>query len=333
MTVSVRSYLTVGVAALAAGAVAVAPIHAPASQSISTAAVRLSAAVQPLLPPVDPAAVALGLFSATAPTTPKPAAASAGASPQASATANATGDWVISAWEWADYWIDYGADLTQYVLGWLWPLNYIGDQAPILWDNLGSPIGDATVYGLIVPVLNDPLNWAVWSAGLTIVAQTTVTALVNTAVAEFNYFVGWLIPPLPPLPFPPLPFAAVPTGPAAAAASALAAEVTTATESPRNVNPAHAPRTPVATAVEDAVAPVTDAVESTKKTVADPMDVTTDPQDQGTVDATDTPKTGVQDAVKDTASSARATTKKARSAAGSARDHSEKKRAAHDSGE
>ena len=64
MTVSVRSYLTVGVAALAASAVAVAPVHAPAPQSISTAAVRLSAAVQPL---VEPANVAAGVLAWSAP--------------------------------------------------------------------------------------------------------------------------------------------------------------------------------------------------------------------------------------------------------------------------
>jgi hypothetical protein len=331
MTVSVRSYLTVGVAAIAASAVAVAPVQAPAPQSISTAAVRLSAAVQPLIEPVDTAAAVLGLVNAS---TPKPAAASAGATPQASATANATGDWVINAWNFADYWISYAADLTQYVLGWVWPLSLIGDQAPILWDNLGSPIGDATVYGLIVPVLNDPFNWSVWSAGLRTVAQTTVTALINTGRAEFNYFLGWLIPPLPPLPFPPLPIAAVPAGPAAAA-NALTAAVTTPTVSPRSVNPTHALRTRIVAAVEDAVAPVTDAVKGTQKAVVDPTDVNADPQDQVKADATDTPDvtSGGQDAVKDTSNSVRDTAKKVRAAAGSARDHSAKKQAAHDSGE
>jgi hypothetical protein len=336
MTVSVRSYLTVGVAALAASAVAVAPVHAPAQQSVGTAAVRISAAVQPLLQRVGTAAAVLGLVSASAPTTPKPAAASAGATPQASATANATGDWVANAWNFADYWISYGADLTQYVLGWVWPLSLIGDQAPILWYNLGSPIGDATVYGLIIPVLNDPLNWSVWSAGLTTVAQTTVTALVNTGVAEFNYFLGWLIPPLPPLPFPPLPIAAVPAKAGPAAAAALTAEVTAPTASPRTANPAHALRTPLVAAVEDAGAPATDAVEGTKKMVVDPTDVKADPQDQVKANATDTATpdvtSGGQEPVKDTGNSARDNTKKVRSAAGSSRDHSAKNRT-HDSGE
>jgi hypothetical protein len=144
---------------------------------------------------------------------------------------------VISACNFADYWISYGADLTQYVLGWVWPLSVIGDQALILWYNPGSPIGGATVYGLIVPVLNDPLDGSVWSAGLTIVAQTTVTVLVNTAVAEFNYFVGWLIPPLPPLPFPPLPIAAVSTLPAALAAPAATSTVATTTQESAAVTP------------------------------------------------------------------------------------------------
>jgi hypothetical protein len=203
MTVTIRSYLTAGVAAVAASAVIMAPVQAPVPASISLDAVRLSAAVQPLIQPVDAAAKLLGLV--TDPVKPSTNTANTTLAAAAASTQSATGDWVISAWQFADYWINYGADLVQYALGWVWPLSLIGDQAPILWDNLGSPIGDATVYGLIVPVLNDPLNLSVWLNGFSIVAQTTVTALVNTAVAEFNYFVGWLIPPLPPLPFPPLP--------------------------------------------------------------------------------------------------------------------------------
>ncbi|HTY29522.1 MAG TPA: hypothetical protein VMD51_15475 [Mycobacterium sp.] len=202
MTVGIRSYLTAGVAAVAASAVVTAPVQAPVPTSMSLDSVRLSAAVQTLIEPADAASKLLGLV--TDPGKPSTNTATTTLAAAAS-TQSAAGDWVISAWNWADYWIGYGADLVQYALGWVWPLSLIGDQAPILWDNLGSPIGDAAVYGLIVPVLNDPFNLSVWAKGLTTVASTTVTALVNTAIAEFNYFVGWLLPPLPPLPIPPLP--------------------------------------------------------------------------------------------------------------------------------
>ena len=73
---------------------------------------------------------------------------------------------------------------------------------------------------------------------------------------------------------------------------------------PRNVNPAHALRTPIVSAVEDAVAPAAEAAGSTQNTVADPTDLKADAQDQSKADATqtDTPKTAIQDvkyAVKD----------------------------------
>ncbi|HEY5149980.1 MAG TPA: hypothetical protein VIJ23_09180 [Mycobacterium sp.] len=127
---------------------------------------------------------------------------------------------------------------------------------------------------------------------------TGVTTAVNNFIqGEIQWIAGYM-PPLPP--FPPL---------AATAASTLAAPAA-----------AGALPTRIVSAVEDAVAPATDAVESTHKTVADPTDVKVDPQDQGKADATqpDTPKTGtqgvtsgVQDAVKDTVNSVRDTAKKA----------------------
>lgn len=217
MTVSVRSYLTAGMATVVASALTIAPMQVVAPETVSATSLRLSAAVQPLVQPVTTAAAALGLASEAA----KPAAAaSAAATPQASVTANSTaGDWVISSWNFIDYWVSYAADLTQYVLGWVWPLSLIGDQAPLLWYNLGQPIGNALVYGLIVPVLNDPLNLAVWGTGINIVVQSTVAAAVNTVLAEIDYFIGWILPPLPPLPFPPLPGAAVAAAPLAAAAA------------------------------------------------------------------------------------------------------------------
>ncbi|WP_328359718.1 hypothetical protein OG976_06965 [Mycobacterium sp. NBC_00419] len=247
MTVSVRSYLTAGMAAVAVSALTIAPMQVTTPQTISVESLRLSAAVQPLVQPITTAAAALGLVSEA----PKPAAASAASTPQASVTANSTaGDWVISSWNWIDYWVSYAADLTQYVLGWVWPLSLIGDQAPLLWNNLGEPIGNALVYGLIVPVLNDPLNLAVWGTGLSIVVQSTFAAVVNTVIAEAEYFIGWLIPPLPPLPFPPFPVAAVATPLAAAAVGGGAAETPA-----ENTTPAQTPKatghSARATAVKD----------------------------------------------------------------------------------
>jgi len=142
------------------------------------------------------------------------------------------------------------------------------------------------------------------------------TAVNNFIQGEIQWIAGYM-PPLPP--FPPLAATAASTlaAPAAAGAANVVAAPTVAS---RNVSPTHALPTRIVSAVEDAVAPATDAVESTHKTVADPTDVKVDPQDQGKADATqpDTPKTGtqgvtsgVQDAVKDTVNSVRDTAKKA----------------------
>ncbi len=310
MTVSARSYLTAGVAALAASAVVIAPVQPSAPAPVTAAAVRLSAAVQPLVSPVAAAAV-LGATSSESSSSTSARTALAAASANSAAS-----DWVISAWNWADYWISYAASLTQYVLGWVWPLSVIGDQAPLLWNNLGSPIGDAMVYGLIAPVLNDPLNPAVWSAGLTIVAQTTATALVNTAVAEFNYFIGWIIPPLPPLPFPPLPFAAAAT---AAAKTAAATSGTEPAAEPQSATPAVSSGTGHSARQRAVVTPSEAAPAAEAVTASDVKAATQD---------SPVAPSGVQKrATGGDAKPARDTAKQTRSTAGSARGHNQKTRA------
>jgi hypothetical protein len=163
-----------------------------------------------------------------------PAAAAPGVGAAAApAPQNAASDFVTSAWNFADYWITYGVDVADYALGFIPGLGFIGDQINIVYDVLISPIGDSVVYGLIDPVLNNPLNPAVWVNGLVIVGSTTVTALVNTGVAEVNYFFGWLIPPLPTLPFPPLP--GLPFG---VAAQQQTATLAATTEQPAETTPA-----------------------------------------------------------------------------------------------
>ena len=173
-------------------------------------------------PPIDLAASTRSLV--TAPPNPErfaAATAAMGRLDPASVTAvvpaaaavplNAASDFVVSSYQFIRYWVTYGVQVADYVLGFI-PFGYaIADQVNIFYYTLILPISDSIVYNLVVPVVNDPLNLASYVNGLIAVGQTSVNAAINTGIAEFNYFFGWLIPPLPPLPL-------------AAAARALPAE-------------------------------------------------------------------------------------------------------------
>jgi hypothetical protein len=214
MSRSLKSHLVVGAAAVTAAALVASPTTTSASQSIQpaeravTARVDLAAAVKPIiLEPLRPEQVAMArdAISRIDPTAVLPAAA------PAVAPLNAASDGLNSAYQWLQYWVNYGIELADYVLQFL-PFGYfIADQINIFYDFLITPIADSIVYGLIDPILNDPLNLSTWVDGLIHVGQTSVTAAINTGIVEFNYFFGWLIPPLPPRPIPPLPLAEVET--------------------------------------------------------------------------------------------------------------------------
>ena len=202
MSVDLRSHLAAGVAALAVSAVALAPAAIPPRDTgpdAVTRGVHLAASVQPIvLEPLtaqdvetarnvierlDPEAARQLPLAAPVPTPQNPAS-----------------DFIVNAYQFIQYWVDYGVSLADYVLGFI-PYGYlIGDQVSIVYYSLIRPIADSVTYSLIVPVVNDPLN--IWSYvnGAIAVGQTTVTSLINLGIAEFNYFFGWLIPPLPPLP-------------------------------------------------------------------------------------------------------------------------------------
>jgi hypothetical protein len=210
MSMSLRSHLVAGVAAVATTALIASPTtvqtypSALANEPVVTARVDLAASVKPIvLEPLRPEQVATARAVISRIDPESTFAAAAVAAPQ-----NSASDWVTGAYQWLQYWVNYGVELADYVLQFV-PFGYfIGDQITIFYDFLITPIADSVVYGLINPVLNDPLNLSTWTNGINTVASTTVTSLINTAIVEFNYFFGWLIPPLPPLPIPPLPFAA-----------------------------------------------------------------------------------------------------------------------------
>jgi len=197
----VRTQLAAGVAAVAAAAMVISPTTEPlppvGTTTVSAPHVGLAASVKPLvvepLSPQDLETVR-GAIARLDPDAARrlPNLAAAVPAPQ-----NAASDVIVAGYQFIQFWVDYGVNLADYVLGFI-PYGYlIGDQLSIVYYSLIRPIADSVTYSLIVPVVNDPLN--VWSYinGVIAVGQASVNALISTGINEFYYFFGWLIPPLP----------------------------------------------------------------------------------------------------------------------------------------
>jgi hypothetical protein len=270
MSGSVRTRLTVGIAAITASAVVLAPTTTPTprpdAQELSAPRVALTAAVKPLvvtpLTPkqLDTARAVIGRLD------PKAASLLPQAAP---APLNAASNSITSAYEWLKGWVSYGVDLAQYALQFI-PYGYlIGNQIGIVYDTLVLPISDSVVYGLIIPVVNDPLNLASYVNGAVAVGSTTVNSFINFGIAEFNYFFGWLIPPLPPLPL------------AATEATTLTALKLTAEPTAESVEPAIG-TTDDTTVLATQEATVTDVVDADAPTAAEPADQA-EPAESGTL--------------------------------------------------
>lgn len=205
MRVSLRSMLIAGVSTLAVSSIAVAPVRPVPEQPVPqiSAPVQLTAAVAPLTP--TDVASALTEINAIADELDMPLAVGD------VAVQNAASDFVDWVYEGILEWTDYFAlELAPWALGWIPFGGYISDQIYALYPPF-IDFTDSIVYDLVDPVLNDPLNLAVWADGLSAVAYTAVASLLNAGINEINlvidYFLGWL-PPLPPIPpWPPFPTA------------------------------------------------------------------------------------------------------------------------------
>jgi hypothetical protein len=180
MSGSVRTRLTVGIAAITASAVVLAPTTAqtprPDVRQLSAPRVALAAAVKPLVvtpmtpKQLDTARTVIGRLD------PKVASLLPQAAP---APLNATSNSIASAYEWLQGWVSYGVELAQYALQFI-PYGYlIGNQIGIVYDTLVLPISDSVMYDLIIPVVNDPLNLASYVNGAVAVGSTTVNAFIN----------------------------------------------------------------------------------------------------------------------------------------------------------
>lgn len=222
-----------GMAAITATALIVAPaVTPPTRQSISlpdirSASVRLSSLTftsRPAEVPASPlAALKLSLSPASAAsasplkraplgqlaTAVQPRAAAAPlptpvSAPTGHDAAAASGPVVASsltngidqAYQFIQYWVDYGVDLAQWGAGFVPVIGgLVSAQIGIVYDNLVRPIANSFVYNLVDPILNDPsFSNIVNSFGR--FGSDIVNSVINFAWAEARYF----LPPLPPLP-------------------------------------------------------------------------------------------------------------------------------------
>lgn len=207
MSTSVRSYLVAGAAAATATAIALTPVQAaPADIAIPAH----PTATQPQLTQamIDLLAAASRMTAAVAPkVAAQPGAPSLGVAPAAATTGqvgvqNAASDWLTWAYDGIQSWVDWGVAYAQEIAYWLggWGVPFawaIGDQIGIFYNALIKPIADGYFDNWLVPVVNDPLNLAVWWNGFVSTVGAAINAGVNFGVQEFNFFFGWILPPLP----------------------------------------------------------------------------------------------------------------------------------------
>lgn len=211
MSTSVRTYLVAGAAAATATAIALTPVQA-APADIAVPAQPTSTQPQLTQAMVDLLAAASRMTAAVAPrissqTGDAPASALA---PAATVTGdvgvqNAASDWLTSGYEfiqdWVDWGVNYASDIAYGLGGWGVPFaGLIGAQIDLFYFSLIRPIANAIFYQAVVPIVNDPLNFGVWWNSIGSAIGTSINAGINFGIAEFNYFFGWIIPPLPPLP-------------------------------------------------------------------------------------------------------------------------------------
>ncbi|WP_217160154.1 hypothetical protein [[Mycobacterium] fortunisiensis] len=208
MSASVRSYLVAGAAAATATAIVLTPVQATPAD-VAVPAHPTSSQPQLTQAMIDLLAAASRMTAAVNPKQPGETGAAFGVAPAAAVTGevgvqNAASDWLTSAYQFIQYWVDYGVELAQWVawdLLWFVPFSgLVGDQIGLFYYDLIEPIANSIFYDLIVPVVDAPLNLGVWVNGIGDAIGSSIGTAIDFGVAELNYFFGWLIPPLPPLP-------------------------------------------------------------------------------------------------------------------------------------
>jgi len=211
MTVSVRSYLAAGLAAVSVSAMVAVPAARPGGDALQLPSIELSAAVSPLTQPATAAAGAVlgvatteSVASAPASAPASSTASSTASSPRPAAAASlppfpvpvpgpaagSAGEAIINAYNAIEPWAQWVFEVAAWAAGWL--VGWLAQQINIAYDT-GEPIVAALVYSFAFAI-DGQFNLI----GPTLVngVQTAVTNLVRGEVA----WVLALLPPLPPGP-------------------------------------------------------------------------------------------------------------------------------------
>lgn len=168
------------------------PSAAPGVSSVTLSPLRIAPIARPSLSAQPRSATAEPLAPTAAPSrSSAPAAAVAGP-----AVANSITNGIDQAYQFIQYWVDYGVDLAQWGAGFVPVIGgLVSAQIGIVYDNLIRPIANSFVYNLVDPIINDP-SFANIVNSFGRFGGDIVNSVINFAWAEARYF----LPPLPPLP-------------------------------------------------------------------------------------------------------------------------------------
>jgi hypothetical protein len=196
MTVSARSYLATGLAAVTLSAATVVPMASPRPDVVIMGSLDLTATVSPLIQPLVPAAAAA---------VPGPTAAATGS----------PGDTIINAYNYLEPWVAYGFELADWALGFVPGVWWVSPAVDLAYFT-AEPIVQSLVY-----------SFAFLIDGQAELIGPTLQTGVNEAAANFvTYAFYWFTSLVPLPPFPPFPiFPVASVAPAAASVASRAARV------------------------------------------------------------------------------------------------------------
>lgn len=220
MTATIRSYVVAGAAAATATTLAFTAVQ-PTPQDIAVPAHSTSSEPHLTQAMVDLLAAANRMTTTLVPHVPvAPGSAPApGITPSAAVTGPVTAqptalfgfpgaqNAIINTYDAVEPWVQYGFELAQYVAGWVPIVGWFAPQIGILY-NFGEAIVQSVVY-----------NVAYWIGGTVSFGQGVTNVVrdsINAGITLVNQELGWILPPLPPLPS-----SAIRTASAAAAPAAF----------------------------------------------------------------------------------------------------------------